>query len=473
MELVLFFEVHQPLRLKPTIAYPLGSQPSSLRELFEWELNKEVFRRVAERAYVKASRVLLEALQEHRDFRLTFSISGLAIEAMERWSPEALELFRKMVETERVELAAQTYYHSLAWLVDREEFAEQVREHAAKLEEVFGYSPTAAENTEFIYDNDLACALYNLGFRATVTEGAPWLRGFVGENRVYRAWGCEMRVLLRNYMLSDDVGFRFSLRSWDQYPLTADKYAAWIAFSPGEVVLVALDYETFGEHQREESGIYEFLRWLPKEAARRGIRFSTLTEAALSHEPAGVIDVPPWAPVSWADERDLSAWVGNEAQRLHLQALRDLYYYAKTAGGGALRLWRLMSVSDHFYYQATKGGPAGEVHSYFNPYRSPYVAQLVYQRALVLLAEELRRAAREDICSFLKAFRAPERFCFYPSDPRLGRACSLAELAEGLERGGAWEEHLRKGHVEAWLRDVMLTTLEEAARCGYKLRKSL
>ncbi|MEN2999369.1 MAG: glycoside hydrolase family 57 protein [Acidilobaceae archaeon] len=465
MELVLFLEVHQPLRMRPVLLLPAGSQPSRLQELFEWEVNREVFQRVAERVYVKASRLLLESLREDEEFKVTFSISGLALEAMERWRPEVLDIFAKMLETGRVELVAQTYYHSIAWLLDREEFAEQVREHVSKLREVFGYVPTAAENTEFIYDNDLACTLHKMGFRATITEGIEWLRGFRGPNHVYRAWGCDMRVLLRNYRLSDDVGFRFGLRQWDQYPLTADKYMGWISSSPGEVVTVAMDYETFGEHQWEETGIYEFLRWLPREARRRRVKFSTLTEAALNHEPAGAIDVPPWSPVSWADERDVSAWLGNEAQRAHAEMLRNLYPYARALRRGHLRLWRLMSVSDHFYYQATKTGPAGEVHSYFNPYGSPYVAQLLYQRALSLLLEELREGAREDPCSFLERFRAPDHLCFYPSDPGERRACSLAELLEGLKRGGIWEEHLKRGHVERWAREVLLVELERARSC--------
>ncbi|MCS7106532.1 MAG: glycoside hydrolase family 57 protein [Acidilobaceae archaeon] len=465
MELVLFLEVHQPLRMRPVLLHPPGSQPSELQDLFEWEVNREIFRRVAENVYLKTSRLLLESLRENEGFKVTFSLSGLVIEAMERWRPEVLDIFARMLDTGRVELVAQTYYHSIAWLLDRQEFVEQVREHVNKLREVFGYVPRAAENTEFIYDNDLACTLHKMGFRATVTEGVEQLRGFRGPNHVYRAWGCDIRVLLRNYRLSDDVGFRFSQRQWDQYPLTADKYVSWISSSPGEVVTIAMDYETFGEHHQEGTGIREFLRWLPREARRRGVKFSTLSEAALGHEPVGAIDVPPWSPVSWADERDVSAWLGNEVQRVHAEALRSLYPYAKALGGDHMRLWRLMSVSDHFYYQATKTGPAGEVHSYFNPYGSPYVAQLLYQRALALFLQQLREGAQRDPCRFLERFRAPDHLCFYPSDPAEGRACSLEELLQGLERGGAWEEHLRRGHIERWAREVLLIDLQRALDC--------
>ncbi len=371
VDLVLLFEIHQPLRIKPFLEAPPGFRIEDPLELFNWDLNKIVFDRVANNVYIKASKIILESLREVEGFKVTFSISGLALELMEKWSPQALELLREIASTGKAEFMAQPYYHSLAWFIDVREFMEQVTSQAKLVEELLGYKPSSAENTEFIYNNDVACTLHSMGFKAIVTEGVDWISGFRGPNYVYEAYGCPIRVLTRNYMLSDDLGFRFSLRTWDQYPLTADKYSTWISRSPGDVVLVALDYETFGEHQRPETGIYEFLRALPREASRNGVGFATVTEAALKHKPRGVLDVPPWATISWADERDLSAWLGNEVQRLAFEILRVLYSYAKAIGGDVLRVWRLYSLSDHFYYQATKTGPAGEVHSYFNPYSSP------------------------------------------------------------------------------------------------------
>ncbi len=459
VDLVLLFEIHQPLRIKPLVDLPPGSRMDSPLELFDWDLNKVIFDRVAENVYIKASKILLEALREVEDFKVTFSISGLALELMERWAPKALEIFRDIASTGKAEFMAQTYYHSLAWFIDIEEFVEQLVAQAKLVEELLGYKPVSAENTEFMYNNDIACTLHSMGFKATVTEGVEWIPGFRGSNYVYEAYGCPMRVLTRNYRLSDDVGFRFSLRTWDQYPLTADKYASWIARSPGDVVLVALDYETFGEHQKPETGVYEFLEWLPREAVKAGLKFATVSEAALKHRPRGVLDVPPWATISWADERDLSAWLGNEAQRLGLEVVKVLYNYAKALGGEALRVWRLYTLSDHFYYQATKTGPAGEVHSYFNPYSSPYKAQIIYHVALKILRDYLVRQARADYCRFLERFKAPKKLCYRITlASGIVEACSLRELLEVLKKlpSNVVEEHVAKGYIDKWVNEVLL-----------------
>ena len=458
MDIVLLFEVHQPLRLKPLTDTPPGGLSVEPWELFSWDLNRTVFERVAERVYVKASRIILESMRRVEGFKVTFSISGIALELMQKWAPQALEAFRDLAATGNVEFMAQTYYHSLAWFIDLDEFKEQVVEQARLVEELLGYKPVSAENTEFIYNNDVACTLHNMGFKATVTEGVEWVRGFRGANYVYEAYGCPLRVLVRNYRLSDDIGFRFSLKTWDQYPLTADKYASWVAASPGDVVLVAMDYETFGEHHWPETGIYEFLEWLPLELSRRGVGFATVSEAAYRYKPRGVLDVPPWATISWADERDVSAWLGNESQRSSLEYLKLLYSYAKALGGDALRLWRLLSTSDHFYYQATKTGPAGEVHSYFNPYSSPYKAQLVYHIALRLATLYMVNMARGEYCRFLESFRAPDRYCYHVVVDKLYKACSLQELLEVLQAlpWSVAEKHLREGYVDKWARDVLL-----------------
>ncbi|MEM2300890.1 MAG: glycoside hydrolase family 57 protein [Sulfolobales archaeon] len=462
MDVVFFFEVHQPLRLAPLERIMPNGDPRDPRDLFEWSVNREIFERVARRVYVKASEILLRSLRENRDFKFTMGVSGIAIDLMERWSPEALKILEKMVETERVELAAQTYYHSLAWLIDRDEFVEQVRDHVKRLEEVFGYKPVSAENTEFIYNNDIGCVLASMGFKAVLTEGVEWIQGFRGYNYVYGNPLCDIRVLVRNHRLSDDIGFRFSMRTWDQYPLTADKYASWLGALTGDLVLIAIDYETFGEHHWPETGIYGFLEHLPREISRRGLRFSTVSEAALSNKIRGIYDVPPWSTISWADERDLSAWAGNEVQRIALENLRILYSYAKALGGEALRVWRLYSMSDHFYYQATKHGPAGEVHSYFNPYGSPYKAQITYLRALEILARYLARKAREDYCGFIERFRAPDRLCFnFTSKEGVYsgfRACSFSELLEALKKipREFLEHHLARGDIDRWLSAVLL-----------------
>jgi alpha-amylase len=478
LDIVLFFEIHQPIRISPLVDVPPGLDIKDPNVLFEWDLNEKVFKRVAERVYIKASKILYRGLKENPEFKFTISVSGITLELMRRWAPEALELMRKMAETERVEFAAQTYYHSLAWLIDRDEFMEQVWEHVKILDELIGYRPTSAENSEFIYNNDIGCILASMGFKAVVTEGVEWIQGFAGYNYVYENPLCSIRLLIRNYRLSDDIGFRFSLRTWNQYPLTAEKYASWLEASPGDLVFIAMDYETFGEHHWPETGIYEFLELLPREVLRRSrLKFSTVTEAATMNRVKGVYDVPPWNTISWADERDLSAWIGNEVQKIALERLKSLYSYARALGGEVLRLWRLFSMTDHFYYQATKTGPAGEVHSYFNPYRSPYRAQITYLRALDIFARYIVEMARRDICVFLEKFKALDKYCFYFTDQRglyIGvRACSYIELLNALKTlpKSIVEHHMARKDIEIWLRDILLVEgdLEDInERCGIK-----
>ncbi len=450
MDIVFFFELHQPLRLRPDLHRVFPRAPSS-EEIFYAELDAQIFSRVTDRVYRKATKIILEAARE-TGFKATFSISGLALEQFQKRAPDVLDLFRELA-SRGFEFAAQTYYHSLAWFVDEREFEEQVELQAKAVEELIGYRPTAAENTEFIYNNDIACKLGQMGFKAVVTEGVDWVLGWRSPNYVYRAWGCDVRVLARNYRLSDDIGFRFGARWWDQWPLTADKYASWLDATPGDLVLIAVDYETFGEHHWPESGIYEFLRWLPREIAKRPrLRLATVSEAASEHAPRDVYDVPPWATISWADERDLSAWLGNEMQRNAFAVLKWLYPYARALGGDVLKLWRLLSTSDHFYYQATKTGPTGEVHSYFSPYGSAYKAHDIYMNALAALLMHIREVWSEEAAERLVL---NDERCFFAEGVKL---CSLAELRTA-DRGFK-ERH--RDDLRKWLMDVFLLGPEKA-----------
>jgi alpha-amylase len=450
VDVVLFFEVHQPYRLRPDLHRVFPRLPS-FEEMFYGELDSAIFSRVAERVYRKSTKILLEAAREV-GLKATFSVSGLALEQLKRHAPDVLDLFRELA-SRGFEFAAQTYFHSLAWFVDGEEFREQVEMQAGAVEELVGYRPRAAENTEFIYNNDVACFLRSMGFSTVVTEGVDWVLGWRSPNYVYKAWGCDARVLVRNYRLSDDIGFRFGARWWDQWPLTADKYASWLESTPGDVVLIAVDYETFGEHHWPESGIHEFLRWLPREVARRPrLRFATASEAAEGHQPRDVYDVPPWATVSWADERDLSAWLGNELQRDAFALLKWLYPYARAVGGDALRLWRLLSTSDHLYYQAIKLGPAGEVHSYFSPYGSAYKAHDIYMNALAALTALIREVWSREYAERLKL---DDERCFYAEGVRL---CSLKELRSA--DGGFKRRH--RDDLRRWLVDVFLLDERDA-----------
>ncbi|MEM4651497.1 MAG: glycoside hydrolase family 57 protein [Pyrobaculum sp.] len=454
MDVVFFFEVHQPRRVRPDLYRVYPRRPGDL-EIFYDELNRSVFERVAEKVYRRATKIIIEAAREVPGFKATFSVSGLALEQFRRWAPDVLELFRELASMGAAEFTAQTYFHSLAWFIDRGEFREQVEMQVRAVEELIGHRPRAAENTEFIYNNDVACFLHSMGFSTVVTEGVDWVLGWRSPNYVYRAWGCDARVLVRNYRLSDDVGFRFGARWWDQWPLTADKYAAWLEATPGDLVFIAVDYETFGEHHWPESGIHEFLRWLPREVAKRPrLRFATVSEAASRHPPRDVYDVPPWATISWADERDLSAWLGNELQRNAFALLSWLYPYAKALGGEVLRLWRELSTSDHLYYQATKMGPAGEVHSYFSPYGSAYKAHDVYTAALYALVLHIRERWSAEAAE--RVVFNDER-CFHGGGVRI---CSLKDLR--AVDAGFKERHRRD--LLRWLTDVFLLTPAEAER---------
>lgn len=409
-DIVLFFEVHQPYRLDRRMLEKLialamrGSlEPKHLEEIiFDQGLNKIVFERAASKCYIPASKIILENIKNFmnsdRKFMVSFGISGTFIEQALRWAPNLVELFQELVSTGYVELVAQTYYHSIAPLIPGyRELMEQVDEHVKLLREVFGVTPSAVECTEFMYNNDVACQLYSAGFKVILTEGVDTVLGWRSPNFVYRGYLCDIKVLTRNYRLSDDVGFRFSNISWDQYPLTASKYASWLAATPGDVILLAMDFETFGEHHWPETGIHDFLRYLPREVLKyEHLRFSTPSRAAFDHPVVDVYDVPPWATISWADERDTSPWLGNSMQKSAFNLLLELRKYVDSLGGPSLaRLWKLLTISDHFYYMATKFGSFDEVHKYFSPYKNAVDAYTLFIQALSILSYIIAEKARK------------------------------------------------------------------------------
>ncbi|BEP17451.1 glycoside hydrolase family 57 protein [Pyrofollis japonicus] len=470
-DVVFMFEVHQPYRLAADKARKLlhdafsgRSVSKRLEELvFNHMLDREVFERVARSCYIPTTRILLEAsdklAEEGHSVRFSFSISGVFIEQAKRYKPEVIDLLSKGVEKGFFEIIEQTYYHTLASLLpDPDEFIDQLRLHRDTIKEVFGVEPRVAENTEMIYNNDIARIFYQLGYEAAITEGVDWVLGWRSPNYVYRAWGVPLRLLLRNYRLSDDIGFRFSMTSWDQYPLTADKYAEWLRATPGDVVLIAVDYETFGEHHKPETGIHGFLRHLPREITRRGLRIMSAEEAARSHQPVDTYDVPGWATISWADERDTSAWLGNEMQQRVFRLYAELEPYAKAIGGWALRAWRLLGISDHYYYMATKTGPAGEVHHYFSPYKSPYAAYQYYVEALTLLLRDIVDEIAKNPTKYVTRIRLPRSRAFYfymPNGIPLGiSARSIKELIEAVEKVPIESliYHVKRGDLQHWLR---------------------
>ena len=385
-----YFQVHQPFRLRRYSVFDSDSN------YFDDYKNADICRKVASKCYLPTNRLLLDLIGKYgKSFACSFSITGVALEQFERWAPEVLASFRALVDTGRVDLLAETYYHSLAFLYSREEFRDQVAAHSAKMADVFGVRPTVFRNTELIYNNDLGHFVQGMGYKGVLAEGADHILGYRSPNFVYRPVGADrISLLLKNYRLSDDIAFRFSDRGWSEWPLKAEKFAQWVnqVNGNGFVVNLFMDYETFGEHQWADSGIFDFLYHLPEHILRcPDNNFMTLSRAVRTYPPVAELDIPHM--VSWADmERDLSAWLGNAMQSNALHELYRLEEAVKTSGDPQLlHDWRRLQTSDHFYYMCTKWFADGDVHKYFNPYESPYDSYINFMNCLDNVRSRLRR----------------------------------------------------------------------------------
>ncbi len=381
-----YFQVHQPYRIKKFSFFDIGNDSSYFSEEGENNLNNRfVMEKVARKSYIPTNKILLDLLKKHPEFRFTFSFSGVVLEQMERYSPESLETFRDLVDTGRVEILGETYYHSLAFLYSKEEFRKQVLMHKKKIEELFSFKPRIFRCTELAYSNEIAKEAEKMGFKGILGEGVDSVLGWRSPNFLYKAKGSKVNLFLKNYRLSDDIAFRFSQREWKSYPLTAEKFASWISKinGSGDIVNLFMDYETFGEHQWEETGIFDFLRALPREVLRRRDNsFSMLSECEKKFPVRDEIDFP--YTTSWADmERDLSAWIGNDMQRDALSKLYELENdVIATEDSNIIDCWRRFQTSDQVYYMSTKGMGDGTVHGYFSPYNTPYDAFISFINAL-------------------------------------------------------------------------------------------
>ncbi len=498
-DIVFMFEVHQPYRLNREAYNKLLEKAlrgrieyRDLEEiLFDQGLNKLVIERASSKCYIPATRIILENIKRPRgndkEFKVSYSFSGVFLEQVKRWKPELIDLFRELVDTGNVELIEQTYYHSMAAFMPFDnwsELREQVFEHRRIIDELFGYKPVSIENTEFTYNNDIACFFHSLGYHVVLTEGVDWILGWRSPNYVYRGYGCDIRVLTRNYRLSDDIGYRFSDRGWDQYPLTADKYASWLASTPGDTVFIAIDYETFGEHHWPETGIHEFLRWLPGEILKYGHLYTSTPREVIEKYPArDIYDVPPWSSISWADERDLSAWLGNNMQWNAFKTLVDLRPYVKALDNPTItRLWKLLTISDHLYYVATKFGSIEQVHSYFSPYKNAPEAYAIYVEALNILAtyiaEEIARN-REEILPRIM-LPSNKAFHFYRGDGSYTgySAHSIKEFIEliDLVPGDSILYHLKRRDLQSWFETIyglkeLADELDELVKSRYSIEE--
>ena len=379
----LYFQVHQPTRLRLYRFFDIGKDS----HYYDDFANRTILRRIAQKCYLPMNAQLLSLIKANKGkFKVAFSISGSALEQFQRFAPDVIDSFRALAETGCVEFLCETYYHSLASLASEAEFSHQVLKHKKAIEDLFGVTPTAFRNTELIYSNAIGEEVYGLGFKTMLTEGARHIMGWQSPNFVY---SCDtqpkLRLLLRNYGLSDDIAFRFSNQSWDMWPLTAEKYLAWVKDSAkdDDIVNLFMDYETFGEHQSAASGIFDFMKALPEAVLADGtFSFVTPSEATKKFKPVAGLDVPD--AISWADEeRDVTAWLGNELQQ---EAFNKVYAMTeKLSIVGDPELWEdfgHLQESDHFYYMCTKFFSDGEVHKYFNPYDTPYEAFINYMNVI-------------------------------------------------------------------------------------------
>jgi alpha-amylase len=393
--IVLYLHVHQPFRIRNYTIYDTGSNHNYFDSSFENTYsNERVLKKVAEKSYIPTNRRLLELLNLNPQFKLSLSITGTALEQMERWSPESLKSFQDLCKTGRVEILAETYHHSLSFFYSQSEFENQVEMHKTKILEIFGQVPTVFRNTELSYNNDLAYWADRAGYKGILTEGWDKVLGWRSPNYVYQPTHTEnIKLLMKNYKLSDDIAFRFGDHNWSEWPLTADKFSHWLSEDKdADIYNLFMDYETFGEHQWDESGIFGFLEHLPNEWLKTEEHtFMTVSEAINSYDAADRVDVPE--TITWADtERDLSAWLGNDMQKTSIQYLYDLQ--DRVLGTQDLVLiedWRKLQTSDHFYYMCTKWFNDGDIHSYFSPYETPYEGYInfmnSYRDVLFRLAE--------------------------------------------------------------------------------------
>ncbi len=489
-DVVFVFEVHQPHRLRRNLfwegkVFRRQTKAELFNYYFDNEVDRDIFKRAARKCYYPSNQIILDNIDRHRhekrQTKFSFSLSGVYLEQCEIFDKDLLETFKQMAASGCVEFLDQTYYHSIASLYpEKDEFIAQVKMHSQIIKDLLGYTPTTFENTELLYNNTIAKTVEDMGYKGIYTEGVEKILGEKSPNFIYTPKGTKnLRVLLRNYKLTDDVGFRFSARWWPEWPLTAPKYANWIATTKGEVINIFPDYETFGEHHWPETGIHSFLQHLPDELLKyEHLRMVTPSEVVAKHVSAGEVDVPESeGTVSWADiKRDQSGWLGNVMQWAYYTTLRRLEPLVLESGDTEfLRLWRDFQTSDHLYYMFTAGGGPGEVHSYFSPYESPMDAFVAAQTLINDFEARLR----------LSILTANEPFLFYTGIGETYftgvKAWSLKGFINAIETVDlkAVEFHAGNGDFEKWaqfsLKDPKLAESIQAAitQKGETLRKTL
>ncbi len=386
---VMYFQVHQPYRVRKYQVFDVGHK----HDYFDSEKNRQIMHKVAQKCYLPANQVILDNIQNTPEFKVAYSFSNVVLEQMEEYYPEVLQSFQALTDTGNVEILEETCAHSLAFLYSKNEFRDQVKEHRKKIGHLFGQKPRVFRNTELVYNNELAHAVADMGYKGILAEGADHVLGWRSPNYIYHPKDRnDMALLLKNYRLSDDIAFRFGNKGWEGHPLTATKFANWVSQvnGNGNVVNLFMDYETFGEHQWKDTGIFDFLTHLPTEILKHPDNdFLTPSEAIAAYPKVSELDVHHY--VSWADtERDLSAWLGNKMQQHAISEAFSLEQTIKTKGDATmLRDWRRLTTSDHYYYMCVKWFNDMDVHKYFNPYDSPYDAYINFMNSIRDLKERL------------------------------------------------------------------------------------
>ncbi len=436
-DVVFVFEVHQPHRLKRNLFWQNNifmrlKKDDLFNYYFDSDVDRNIFLRAARKCYFPSNQIILDLIDSHRkakkQIKVAFSISGVFLEQCEKFSQDLLESFKQLAHTGCVEFLNQTYYHSISSLYpEKNEFIEQVKLHKQIMRDLLDFNPTVFENTELLYNNTIARTVESLGYTGIFTEGVEKILGEKSPNYLYTPKHCrKIRVLLRNYKLTDDIGFRFSARWWSEWPLSADKYSKWLADTQGQCINIFPDYETFGEHHWPETGIHSFLKYMPSEILKYPhLNMATPSEVIQKYTPQGEIDVPESSgTVSWADlERDSSGWLGNTMQWAYYTNLRRLEPLVREADQEEYRkLWRYFQTSDHLYYMFTAGGGPGAVHSYFSPFESPLNAFVAAQASILDFENRLR----------LATLAANEPFLFYTAPSKDSYTGTMAWSLKGF-----------------------------------------
>lgn len=394
-----YFQVHQPYRLKKYRVFDIGNN----HNYFDEKLNKQILDKVSNKCYIPTNNLILKLIKKYKDkFKVAYSITGTVLEQFQKYRPDVIKSFQELAKTNNVEFLSETYYHSLSFLYSKEEFLEQLNEHKKLIKKLFFQEPITFRNTELIYNNELAQFVEKLGYKIILAEGADHILEWRSSNFVYKPKGTEnINLLLKNYRLSDDIAFRFSNRNWNEWPLTTEKFISWVENAQGSIINLFMDYETFGEHQWQDTGIFKFLENLPEIALKKNISFKNPKDF-INEQPISELDIPYF--VSWADmERDLTAWLGNKMQNASINELyaleKDIKNTTKETKKDKKLLndWKKLTTSDHFYYMCTKWFSDGDVHKYFNPYDSPYDSYMSFMNILNDIAFRILKLKQKNI----------------------------------------------------------------------------